>query len=171
MDRIPAAKILRIIVYAVLVISAGTAFWFGDRLWAAARGGALPVWAALLPACAFTLFVILYAADRWLLVTRRGYPAGRAFFQVVFALLFLSLLLPQQASELQATRRSGMQADYGIRLLDSDEADGRAAACELLGLRGQAGVRERIAELARKDPSPLVRRACSQAEARLSEAR
>ena len=62
---------LRIAVYVMLLGSAGTAFLLGDRLWAAARLGNLPIWAPLVPAMLFTVFVVVYTFDRWLLVRRR----------------------------------------------------------------------------------------------------
>ncbi|MBI3178989.1 MAG: hypothetical protein HYZ27_04970 [Deltaproteobacteria bacterium] len=159
------AQAVRIAVYVMLIASAGAVFALGDRLWAAARGGSLPMWAALLPPCMFTLFVVVYAVDRWLLVKRRGYPTGRAFFQVAFALLFVTLLWPQQAAELQATRLS--EPDRALRLLRHGEPEVRASMCELLALRAQLSAHDDIARLAATDRSPVVRTACATALERL----
>jgi hypothetical protein len=155
---------IRIAVYVMLVASAGTAFLIGDSLWAAARHGDVPLWAPLAPAVLFTLFVVVYTVDRWLLVTRRRYPLGRAFFQVAFALVFLSLLWPSQAASWREARTAQLeQGDYALRLLDHSDPSVRAAACELLGLRGQATAEERIHELAIGDEARLVRERCTAA--------
>ena len=158
-----AAQVIRIVVYVMLFVSAGTDFLLGDRLWAAARGGALPFFVPLVPVCAFTVFVVVYTVDRWLLVKRRNYPLGRAFFQVALAILFATLLWPHQASEIQATRRTAKTQDGAMRLLDHKEPDVRAAICELLALREQVEAAPRIAILAETDSSPEVRSACKAA--------
>lgn len=165
MTQRQTAQVVRVGVYVMLVLSAGTAFWLGDRLWEAVRGGKMPIWVALIPPTAFTLFAMVYAVDRWLLVKRRGYPLARAFIQVVFALLFVGLLWPHQASEFRATRR-GQEPDRAVRLLRHKDPDVRAAMCELLGLRVQATARERITTLADDDRSPEVREACRAALSR-----
>ena len=153
----------------MLFLSAGTAFLLGDRLWAAARGGALPVYVPLIPVCAFTAFVAVYTVDRWLLVTRRNYPLGKAFFQVALAILFAALLWPQQASEMRAVRRTVTTPDRAVRLLDHKDADVRATMCELLALREQVEALPRLQALADNDPSPEVRAGCKLAAQELRE--
>ena len=167
MNRTQVAQIIRIAVYIMLVVSAGATFWFGERLWQAARTGSLPTWAALLPVCAFTLFVVVYSIDRLLLVKRRNYPTGRAFFQIVFALLFIGLLWPGQASRFQEARKVTGEPDTAIRLLKHRDPAVRAVACELLGLRADVGAVENIAAVAESDRSMEVRRACTAALERL----
>jgi hypothetical protein len=167
MSRTTLAKIVRVAVYAVLVVSAGTTFLLDDRLWQAARRGTLPTWVALLPVCAFTGFVVIYSVDRLLLVKRRNYPTGRAFFQIVFALLFIGLLWPEQASRFQEARRVAHGDDRAIRLLKHRDPDVRAIACELLGLRADVDVVDAITEMAEKDRSADVRQACTVALERL----
>ncbi|MEE8410642.1 MAG: hypothetical protein V3T05_13655 [Myxococcota bacterium] len=157
---------VRIVVYVMLVLSAGAAFWLGDRLWEAVRDGRMPIWVALIPPTTFTLFVLVYAVDRWLLVKRRGVPIARACLQVVFALLFVGLLWPHQASELRATRRS-QEPDRAVRLLRHADPDVRAAMCELIALRAQVTARDRITAMADGDKSPDVRDACRRALSRL----
>jgi hypothetical protein len=164
-----ARRGVRIAVYVMLLGSAGTAFFLGPRLWTAARVGTVPIWAALLPASLFTLFVVLYTIDRWLQVRRRHYPAGRAFFQVAFALVFLSLLLPTQAAELREAKSARAEADYGVLLLDNRDPMVRAAACELLGLRGQLEAESRIHERAQVDDALIVRQQCTRALEKLAE--
>jgi hypothetical protein len=120
-----------------------------------------------LPVCAFTLFVVVYTLDRLILVKRRHYPTGRAFFQVVFAVLFLSLLWPHQATRMQQARDATAPTDRAVRLLRHPEPDVRAVACELLGLRAQESAVERVAALAENDVSEDVRDACRKALDRL----
>jgi hypothetical protein len=161
------SQAIRILLYAVLVVSAGASFLLGDRLWHAAQVGTLPRWAALAPACAFTLFVVIYTIDRLLLVTRRRYPTGRAFFQIAFAVLFLGLLWPTEVSRLQESRRRATQPDAVLRLLGHRDDDVRAAACELLAWRGDTEAAPALEKLAAKDPSAEVRAACARAVAGL----
>jgi hypothetical protein len=151
----------------MLMLSAGATFGIGDRLWAAARTGSVPVWVALFPVCAYTAFVVVYAIDRWLLIKRRNYPLGRALAQVIVVILFLALLWPHQAEELRATRRSPIVADRALRLLRDPDPQVRAAMCELLALRAQASASEQVAGLAETDRSEEVREACSAARDRL----
>ncbi|MBI5509426.1 MAG: hypothetical protein HY903_11805 [Deltaproteobacteria bacterium] len=162
-----APQLVRVSVYVMLFASAGAAFLLGDRLWAAARGGTLPVWVALVPVSAFTAFVAVYTVDRWLLVKRRNYPLGRAFFQVALAILFAILLWPHQASEIQEARRGAGAADPVLRLLDSREADVRAAMCELLALRRQVTALPHIERRAAVDGTAAVRAACGAAAIKL----
>ena len=165
MSRTTVAKTVRIAVYVMLVVSAGTTFLLGDRLWQAARSGTVPTWTALLPVCAFTLFVLVYAVDRLLLVRRRHYPTGRAFFQIVFALLFIGLLWPGQAHQLQEARRAHRADDRAARMLHHRDPDVRAFACEQLATR--ADLTDEIAALAAHDRVQEVRRVCTAALVRL----
>ena len=130
-------KYLRIAVYALLVTSAGATFLLDERLWSAARLGSIPMWAPLIAPALFTVFVAVYTIDRWLLVRRRVSSIGRAALQVAFAIIFLSLLWPQQATQYRETVRVRRAEDYAVLLLRHHQADVRAAACELLGLRAQ----------------------------------
>jgi hypothetical protein len=65
---------VRVLVYVMLVGSAGAAFLLGDRLLELVRIGTLPVWAPLVPAILFSAFVAVYTIDRALFVRRRNYP-------------------------------------------------------------------------------------------------
>lgn len=161
-------RLVRIVVYVMLVLSAGTSVFFGDRLWTAAREGSLPLWAPLLAPAAFTAFVVVYTVDRWLLVRRHHYPLTRALFQVAFALVFLTLLLPQQASELRQLRRAEVNIrEPAMLLLAHPEAGVRAATCELLSGRIAGDVYQRVLEVAHNDVAPQVRESCSHAIGRL----
>jgi hypothetical protein len=159
---------IRVSVYTMLVASAAVTFLLNNYLWRAARLGSLPVWAPLVPVATFTAFVIVYAVDRWLLIRRRHYPMMRAFFQVCFAVLFLTLLWPRQAAELERAQHPQL-ADYAPgQLLAHGDDQVRAAACELVGLRGQLELRDVVGRMAQGDRAPLVRSLCAQATERLA---
>jgi hypothetical protein len=164
-------RMLRMLVYGMLVVSAGAAVLFGDSLWMAYRDGYVSLWAPLLAPGAFTAFVLVYAADRYRLVRRRHYPLSRALFQVAFGLIFLTLLLPQQASEFRHARREddALRAPALLLLQHSEDAV-RAAACEVLAGRFPPSVLERVAQLAHNDGALPVRVACGTALDRLHAA-
>ncbi len=168
MTDVGSRRALRIAVYAFLVASAAAVFFLGDQLWTAARQGDVPIWMPLVAPSIFTLFVVVYAFDRWLLVRRRASSLGRAVLQVVFAIIFLSLLWPQQASQYRETMRARQAEDYAVMLLRHRQAEVRAAACELLGLRAQISQGPQIQKLAEADDSPRVRAVCHQALERLT---
>jgi hypothetical protein len=161
MSRTRLAQIVRIAVYIMLVVSAGATFWFGDRLWQAARSGTLPTWAAILPVCAFTLFVVVYSVDRLLLVRRRNNPTGRAIIQIVFALLFIGFLWPGQAHQFRAAREMTSAEDRALRMLRHRDPDVRAFACEHLAQR--TDLVDDIAAIAESDRSSDVRQTCAHA--------
>ena len=83
--------------------------------------------------------------------------------------MFATLLWPHQASEIQAVRRTVRTPDRALRLIDNRDPDVRAAMCELLGLRRQTDVTDRIESLAENDNAPEVRAACKEALVRLQE--
>lgn len=156
-------RVLRIVVYALLVVSAVASFVLDDALWEAARRGSVPVWMVMLAPIAFTVFAALFALDRWFQVKRNGYPFAKAAFQVGLAVIFVSLLWPQQAAEMRATRMAARGEEPLTRLLRHGDADVRAMACELAGLRRQASLAEPIRELAAGERAPNVRERCAKA--------
>lgn len=163
-------KLVRLTLYAFLFVSAATAFWFDDKLWSAVRTGNAPVWTALLPATTFTLFVLAYAADRWLLVRRQSYPPARAFFQVALAIVFLTLLWPGQPSkfrEAQMALRARQAASSTEFLLAHPQPRVRAATCDLLGkllrLGEHGAARQKVEAMGQRDPSDAVRLSCQRA--------
>ena len=158
--------VIRVVVYVMLLASAGAAFLLNEWLWQTARQGKLPLWAPLLPVGMFTAFVVVYLVDRWLLVRRRHYPPLRAFFQVAIAVAFLALLWPHQASELRRSR--ARTAATGItKLLGHSDPELRAAGCELAAYRGETDALARIETLAASDASNTVRETCALAARRL----
>ena len=163
-------RILRVLVYVMLALSALGTFLVGDRLWAAARVGDVPLWTPLVAPGAFTAFVIVYAADRWLLVRAVRYPVARAIVQVAFAVVFMSLLWPHQASELRQAKAITHEADVAVRMLESPNEEVRALACEVLGWRVQISAEEALQRVVRDDPAAQVQARCREALGRLQGA-
>lgn len=159
--------VVRVVVYVMLLASAGVTLLAGDWLWRSAREGRLPVWAPLLPMGLFTAFVVVYVVDRWLLVQRRSFPPIRAFFQVGIAFAFLALLWPRQASELMRAVGRADEIPSNQRLLAYDDPEVRAAACELAAYRQQRELIRRMEAMVGADESPIVRAACRSALQRL----
>ena len=157
------ARTIRIVVYTLLLLSTGTTFIFGNRLWFAASTGTLPLWGAALPPLCFVAFVVVYSIDRWLLVQKQQYPAGRALFQIAFALVFLTALLPKQALHYKNAKSQRHHTRPVTSLLKHRDPSVRAAVCELLKLRREASARNLIEPLATGDPSFEVRTHCSNA--------
>ena len=164
-------RIVRLVLFAMLMLNAAAAFLFGDRIWQSWREGNIPDWVPLLLPGTFTAFVAVFTVDRWLMVRRHRYPLSRALFQVGFALVFLTLLLPQQASELKQLKatETGSRGP-ALELLSHSDASVRAAACGLLLGRYPPEVYVKVQELAHADTAPEVRTQCTQALARLHQA-
>lgn len=165
-------QLVRLGTYSMLLLSAAVTVLSGDHLWAASREGSIPVWAPLIPPAAFTAFVAIYTCDRWLLVRRRAYPLGRALFQVAFAVVFLTLLLPQQAHELRLAREERQHAPQqpAMLLLSHSDPNVRAAACALLTGNFAPEVYEHVQTMAHHDQVPRVRADCAHALQRLHAA-
>ncbi len=167
-DEVRRPFAIRLLVYIMLVASAGAAFLLNDWLWRTTREQLWPVWMPLVPAAIFTLFVVVYTIDRWLLVRRRHFPPLRAFFQIALAVVFLALLWPKQATRLRQERTDRPErASSIVVLLHHKDPMVRAAACELVGYRYQLELREDLEKLAAGDASSLVRASCSTAIERL----
>jgi hypothetical protein len=160
---------VRVVVYVMLLASAGATFLLHDWLWRTAREGVVPYWLPILPVGMFTAFVAFYLVDRWLLVRRHRYPPARAFFQVAVAVAFLALLWPQQADELRRGLGASVRVPRPVRLLEHRDAEVRAAACELAAYRGERTSLEQLEALAASDASAAVRDACSAAAAKLRQ--
>jgi hypothetical protein len=158
----PVRRLVRLIVYVMLLVSFGTLFFLGDKLWAAARTGQVPIWAALMPILAFTAFVLVYSIDRWLLIKKRGYPLLRAILQVSLAIGFSALLWPHQAANFRETREAVANFSV-INLLEHRDARVRALACEVLGFRHDNTAYERMQRMVNADKSAATRLVCSEA--------
>ncbi len=166
-----APRVLRFVVYALLLVSAAAAFLLADNLWSLVRNGTLPEAAALAAPAAFTVFVIAYAVDRYLQIAKRGFPFARAGFQVGLAVIFLVLLWPRYTEELRETREARRGRDPIFTLLEHHDDNVRAAACELAGLRQQLDTYDAVNRMGESDHSPAVRQACARAVAAITAAR
>ncbi len=177
-------KAVRIALFVALVASALTSFLWGSRLWDAARTGSLPLWVALLAPILFSGFVVVYALDRWVQFRRDQHRLGWVLLQIGGAVAFLSLLWPGQAEQLRKARAHVQEVqavdDAAQRLLYHYDADARATACEVLGLRASvanddtrgprvvsSAVRGIIGKLAQEDPNANVRSSCDRALGKL----
>ena len=157
-------RIIRVAVYILLVLSLSTFLFLGDHLWLAAHEHLVPWYAPFVPPVIFTAFVAIYAVDRWLLVYRHHYPVPRAMFQVALSLVFLTLLLRQQASKFVSVKQADVNQQAPALLLLGHREDGvRAAACELLVGELPGNVFTQVVEHAHNDLSAQVRDACGRA--------
>ncbi len=161
-DPIPGvpvnAKPLRIALYVLLALTAVAALFLQPALGGAVKRGALPAFWLFLPMALYTAFLLAYAVDRALLVKRRRYPAGKAFFQIAFGVVFAMLLLPSTIADFSARRPEGMR-----RYLLHPDAQVRVLAVEALGYRGKDAARAHGALLAERldDRNERVRRAAT----------
>ena len=123
----------------------------------------LLLWVPLVAPVAFTVFVLIYTVDRWLLVRKRAYPLVRAFVQVGVTLVFLTSLMQRQAVEYKAATEKQAAPEATSSLLKHREARVRAAACELLSMRGELKHYATIEMLSLGDKSPVVQERCAKA--------
>lgn len=130
----PEAKPLRVLLYVLTVLSLAAALALEPALAGAVERGAISAMWLFTPLAVYGVFLLVYAVDRWLLVRRRRYPAGKAFFMVAFGVLFALLLLPSTIHDWEAGRPAGM-----ARLLSHPDSEVRQAAVEALGFRGPDG--------------------------------
>lgn len=158
---------LRIVVFVMLVLSACVSLVWGDTLWLAFRAGELPLWAPMLAPATFVAFMIVFFADRWIAVQKGHYPASRAMFQVGFAVLFFTLLLPQQAFEMPTPHpMHDSHADTlepALVLMRHPDEEVRLAACALVHGQISADVLASVTDVAHNDGVERVRNACAAA--------
>lgn len=157
---------LRLVLYALLVVTAVTTFFLGEALWTAVRASTLPEWAPLIPPVFFSAFVLLYIVERWFLVRRQNFSSGRAVFQVAFSLVFLAFMWSLQADDIRSVRRLRPN-DPALQLLHDRREAYRMAGCELLGLRGQLDAYGALEFTVEQDQSEQVRKACRKSLQRL----
>ncbi len=168
-DPIPGvpvnAKPLRIGLYVLLALTAVAALFLQPALGGAVERGALARFWLFLPIALYGAFLLAYAVDRALLVKRRRYPAGKAFFQIAFGVLFALLLLPSTTADFAARRPEGVQ-----RYLVHSDAHARVLAIEALGFRGAEAARPYAKVLVDRldDRDEEVRRAATAVLARWS---
>lgn len=156
-------KRLYIGLYVALLTSAAGSLFYTHGLWLAFGEGDLALWVPLIAPVAFTVFVLIYTVDRWLLVRKHHYPVVRAFVQVGITLVFLTALMQRQAFEYKQATEVQAAPEAVSGLLKHREARVRAAACELLAMRGALGEYARIEGLALRDRSAEVQERCLEA--------
>ena len=156
-------KWLHIGLYIALLTSAAGSLFYTQGLWQAFGAGVLALWVPLVAPVAFTVFVLIYTVDRWLLVRKRAYPLVRAFVQVGVTLVFLTSLMQRQAVEYKAATEKQAAPEATSSLLKHREARVRAAACELLSMRGELKHYATIEMLSLGDKSPVVQERCAKA--------
>jgi hypothetical protein len=162
MDPIPGvpveARPLRIALYVLLALAAAAVLFLQPALAGAVQRGALPGFWLFLPMGLYGAFLLAYAVDRLLLVKRRGYPAGKAFFQIAFGVMFALMLLPSTIADFKDRQVSGVR-----RYLLHPDAGVRTLAVEALGFRGLDASRDHLKLLVDRldDRDPGVRRAAT----------
>ncbi|MCA9554728.1 MAG: hypothetical protein KC933_32160 [Myxococcales bacterium] len=148
----PHVRPLRILLYVLTVAAAAAALFLQPALAGAVQRGALPRAWLFLPLGIYTVFFLVYAADRVSLVRRGFYPAGRAFFQLAFGVVFALLLLPSTISNWNDRRPSAVD-----RLAGHPDADVRLLTVEALGYRGPSPENARRVAARLDDRAPEVR--------------
>lgn len=139
-----------IVLYALLVLSAGVAFY------AQRSPGVDPLVARTAP-WIFLAFALGFSVYRIALVTVRRYSPFKAFIQIFLAALFFLLLLFPRA---QVAGEAGS-------LLNHREDRVRALAAEVTGWRGEQGQGGALVKLL-EDPSTDVRAAAHAALVKLN---
>jgi hypothetical protein len=139
-----------IVLYALLVLSAGAAFY------AQRSPGIDPLLARVTPLL-FLVFALGFSIYRIALVAARRYSPFKAFIQIFLASLFFLLLLFPRAEV----------SPEGSSLLSHPEARVRAQAAELSGLKGDASQGAGLVKLL-SDPAPEVRAAAHDALVKLN---
>jgi hypothetical protein len=154
---------LRIALYLLTVLSAAAALFLEPALaGAVSRGAISPHW--LFTAIGvYGVFFLAYSVDRWVLVNKRRYPAGKAFFQFAFGLIFGLLLLPSTIGDYAARAPRGMD-----RLLSHPDPEVRMVAVEAIGFRGPTKEYVAILVAKLKDRDPRVEQAALRVLARWS---
>ncbi len=156
-------RAVRILVYVVLAATVLTSFLTTGPLWDRVRLGELPLWLPFVAPVLFTVFVVVFSLDRYILVRRRDYPVARAMLQLGLAVVFLAFLWPQQARELRAAHEIPPLRD-ALELLAHRQPSVRALACAVLAQEGSAQEsRAEIETLLARETDPRVRNRCEAA--------
>lgn len=157
--RLPGSvRALRWILFALLLLATVLTLVGLPELQREVAAGRFPRAALALPPAFLALFILAYAAYRFVLVRAGRYPAGKALVQIGLMVLVLGVIAGIALERGQPP--SGVRpVDLG-RALASGDPDARAMAAELVRHRPpEAGLTHvtRLVELLR-DPSPEVRR-------------
>ncbi len=152
----------------MLLGSAIATFMLDDPLRSMVHAGELAPWMMMAAPAVFTLFVLVYLIDRWLVVRHRSYSPARALFQVAFAAEFLTALVPSKLTEFQKLRAEGRPLVQPLGLLGHQDPSVRALACEVLAARDVGAYRDKLILMVQRDGSPHVREACKLAVERFA---
>ncbi len=157
--RLPrSVRALRWILFALLLLSAVLTLVGLPELQREVAAGSFPRAALALPPAFLALFIVGYAAYRFVLVRAGRYPAGKALVQLGLMVLVLGVI-----AGIALERGQPPAGDHPVdlgRALVSADPDVRAMAAELLRHRPrEAGIGQvtRLVELL-GDSSPEVRR-------------
>lgn len=120
-------QFLRPALYALLVLSAGFAFWAGGDI----AGHALPEWTQVAAPVVFAVFLVVFAVYRLALVRARRYAASVGLFQIGLGALIWVLLLPGTRQKMAVPG----PGDEVPALLGSGDPRVRALAAEVAGVR------------------------------------
>ncbi len=120
-------QFLRPALYALLVLSAGFAFWAGGDI----AGHALPEWTQIAAPVVFAVFLVVFAVYRLTLVRARRYAASVGLFQIGLGALIWVLLLPGTRQKMALLR----PGDDVPALMTSGDPRVRALAAEVAGVR------------------------------------
>jgi hypothetical protein len=148
----------RLVLYVLLLASAGVTLFATPALEQAVREGRASRFALIAPPALLALFIALFAAYRFALVRAGRYHAGKAFVQVGVMLLVLTVALP---GSLERWRSAGTVRTIDLsRHLRSPDAEARALAAELARHRERGEAVRYVPRLLQllEDPSLEVRR-------------
>jgi hypothetical protein len=154
----PFVRRVRILLFVLLLASAGVTLFATPVLEQAVREGRAPRYALVIAPALLATFIVLFAAYRLALVRARRYHAGKAFVQVLVMVLVLTLSLP---GSLDRWRAAGTVRSVDLsRHLRSPDAEARALAAELARHRDRAEALRYVPRLVQlvDDPSSEVRR-------------
>ncbi|HET9598709.1 MAG TPA: HEAT repeat domain-containing protein [Anaeromyxobacteraceae bacterium] len=148
----------RLVLYVLLLASAGVTLFGAPLLEQAVREGKAPRASLVVAPLLLATFIALFAAYRYALVRAGRYHAGKAFIQVGLMALVLTLALP---GSLERWRSAGTIRSVDLsRHLGSPDPEARALAAELARHRDRAEALRYVPRLVQllEDGSPEVRR-------------
>ena len=148
----PHVRPLRILLYLLTVAAAAATLFLEPALAGAVQRGALARAWLFTPLGIYGVFFLVYAVDRVMLVRRGHYPAGRAFFQLAFGVVFALLLLPSTISKWNERHPAGV-----ARLAGHPDPAVRLVTVEAMGYRGRTPDRARLLATRLEDGAPEVR--------------
>jgi hypothetical protein len=148
----------RIVLYVMLLASAGATLLGAPALEQSVREGRLPRMVLVVAPALLGSFIALFAAYRYALVRQGRYHAGKAFVQVGLMVLVFALAAP---GSLDRWRSAGTVRSVDLAShLGSPDAEARAMAAELTRHRDLPDALPHVPRLIDllADPSPEVRR-------------